>query len=251
MGTVKLQPQSLEGIKKIIGIVSGKGGVGKTFLATNLALIFAKNNFTVGLMDADIAFPDVFQFLGITSKINPTMDNKMQPVEKYGIRSVSMAGLSEQPDEPLMWRGPINVKIMQQFLKETTWGPLDILFIDFPSNISDHALTLLQHYAIDGLIAVTTPQKAALQDTRRLLKSAEIFSVPILGIVENMRGEIFGEAGSNRLAEEFHTSMIGSIPLRRNIAVSCDEGKPALFSSEELQFVFTKMARFIADKLGV
>lgn len=251
MGTVTLQPQRIEGVNKIIGIVSAKGGVGKTFLATNLALMFAKNTFKVGLLDGDIAFPDVFQFLGITSKVNPTMENKMQPVEKYGIRAMSMAGLSQQTDEPLMWRGTMNVKIIQQLLKETLWGPLDVLFIDFASNIEDHSLTMLQQYAIDGLIVVTTPQKTALQDSRRLLKGAEMMSIPTLGIVENMRGEIFGEAGSNKLAEEFHTSMIGSIPLRRAFALSCDEGKPALFSSEELQFIFAKMARFLTEKVGM
>ncbi|MEK7524225.1 MAG: Mrp/NBP35 family ATP-binding protein [Patescibacteria group bacterium] len=238
----------LPGIKNVIGIMSGKGGVGKTFVTTNLALTLAKSGKKIGILDADISCPNLYKMLGITSKIVPTADNKIIPAEKWGIKAVSMAGLCGSDDEPIAWRGPILSKIIQQLLKESIWGELDCLFIDFPSGTSDAEITILQNFAVDGIMIVTTPQALAMMDARRTINSAAMLKVPLVGIVENMRGDIFGEGGANRLAETYHTSFLASIPLRKAIVSQCDNGQPTVFNSEEIEMIFLRIARALENK---
>lgn len=239
---------SLPGVKRIIGVLSGKGGVGKTFISSSLALILAKNGEKIGLFDADIACPNVFKILGLKAKTIPTADNKIIPIEKYGIKIISMAGLLNQEDEPVLWRGPIMSKIIQQLIKETLWRDLDTLVIDFPTGASDSVITILNNLAIDGIIIVTTPQKLSLLDAKRMLNMANLLKIPVLGIVENMRGEMFGEGGATVLAEEYRLPMLGSIPMRKQISALCDAGTPPVFHMNELEIIFTKMARFLMER---
>ena len=238
----------LPGIKRIIGVISGKGGVGKTFISSSLALTLAKSGEKIGLLDADISCPNVFKILGLKAKIIPLPNNKIIPIEKYGIKIISMAGLCNEEDEPIVWRGPIMSKIIQQLMKETVWRELDTLVIDFATGASDSVITILQNFAIDGVIVVTTPQKLSLLDAKRTLNMAAMLKIPVLGIVENMRGEMFGEGGASTLAEEYRLPILGSISMRKQISALCDAGTPPVFHMNELEIIFGKMARFLMGK---
>lgn len=241
----------IPGIKTVIGVLSGKGGVGKTFVAGCMAATFAKLGKKTGVLDANISCPDIFKIFGITQKIVPTADRKIIPAEKYGVKIVSMAGLVSSEDEPIVWRGPIVSKIIQQLLKETLWGELDVLVIDFPSGTSDAVLTILQNFAVDGALVVTTPQELATLDARRSVNMAAAMKIPVLGVVENMRGEVFGEGGAARVAEIMRIPLLGSIPLRKQITALCDQGIPPVFHMEELEMIFGKIARIAVEKIAV
>lgn len=249
MSVIKLQPQQLPGVKRIIGIISGKGGVGKTFVATNLALQCAKNGLKVGVLDADINYPNLFHFFGIQSRVNPTSDNKLQPPEKYGVRVMSMAGLLQNQEDSTMWRGTIMSKIIQQLSKETLWGELDVLFVDIPTGLSDHVINMLQTLYIDGMLVVTTPDQTALNNTRRVFTVLNLLDIPVLTLIENMRGEVFGEGGTQRLSEFFQIPLVASIPLRRNFCHGGETGKPPVLESDELAIVMNKLSRFIVERM--
>lgn len=238
-----LQKTQITGVKTILGVLGSKGGSGKTFVCANLALTLAKLGNKVGILDADISCPDMFKMLGITQKITPTADNKIIPIEKYGVKTVSMAGLCATEDEPVAYRGPILSKIIQKFLKETLWGELDILFIDFPTGTSDSAITILQNFEVSGALLVMTPQALSITDGRRAANTLALLKVPLLGVVENMRGEIFGDGGGNRLADITQKPLLASIPMRKQIVNGCDTGMPAVFHMEEMEMIFSKMAR--------
>lgn len=241
----------IPGVKTVIGVLSGKGGVGKTFVASCLAATFAKLGKKTGILDANISCPDIFKVFGVTQKIVPTADRKIIPAEKYGVKIVSMAGLVSSEDEPIMWRGPIVSKIIQQLLKETIWGELDVLVIDFPGGTSDAVLTILQNFAIDGALIVTTPQELATLDARRSINMTITMKIPVFGVVENMRGEVFGEGGAARVADTMHIPLLGSIPLRKQITALCDKGIPPVFHMEELEMIFGKIARIAVEKIAV
>lgn len=241
----------LPGISKILAIMSGKGGTGKTFVATNLAVLLAGQGKRIGLLDANISCPDVFRALGITSKITPTADNKIIPAEKFGVKAVSMAGLCATEDEPIVWRGPILSKIIQQLLKETVWGELDMLIIDLPPGTSDASITILQQFEIDYAIVVTTPQMLATVNARRAANAAYMLKIPVLGVVENMRGEIFGEGGGSRIAELLHIPFLGSIPMKKQITAFTDAGKPAVLEMEEFAMLFSRIARAVTEQTMV
>ncbi len=245
------QTFKLPGVKTVIGVLSGKGGVGKTFVASCLAATFAKLGKKTGVLDANISCPDIFKILGIKHKIIPTSDNKIVPAEKWGLKVVSMAGLCTTEDEPIVWRGPIVSKIIQQLLKETLWGELDVLVIDFPSGTSDAVLTILQSFAIDGVLMVTSPQQLATLDCRRSIHAAQALKIPILGIIENMRGEVFGEGATSHVADMMGIPFLGSIPLRKQIVSLNDEGIPPVFHMEELEMIFGKIARTSLEKIAV
>lgn len=237
--------RELPGVKKIIGIISGKGGVGKTFVSCNLALSLAKTGAKVGVIDADIYFPDVFKMFGVSAKLTVTSDNKIIPIEKWGLKLISMAGLCSSDDEPIAWRGPIISKITSQLLKESLWGELDFLIIDFPSSSGDIALTIMQNFKLDGVVIVITPQELSICDAKRAANLALDLKVPLLGIIENMRGETFGEGGGNRLCDLLQIPFLGSIPMRKQISSMCDKGTPPLQNMEEIDMLFSKISKTI------
>jgi ATP-binding protein involved in chromosome partitioning len=246
-----IQKTKIPGVKTILGVLGAKGGSGKTFVTANLGLTLAKFGNKVGILDADISCPDMFKMLGITQHITPTADNKIIPIEKFGVKTISMAGLCATEDEPVAYRGPILSKIIQKFLKETLWGELDILLIDFPTGTSDAEITILQNFSVDGVLLVITPQSLAITDGRRVANTLTLLKVPLFGIVENMRGDVFGEGGGGKLSESLRIPLLGSIPLRKQIVHLCDSGEPAVFHMEELEMIFSKMARQVVEKILV
>lgn len=240
----------LPGIKSVIGIMSGKGGVGKTFVTASLAISLTKAGKKVGILDADLSCPNMYKILGITAKLAPTADNKLFPIEKFGVKVISMAGLTGSEDEAIAWRGPIISKIIQQLMKESLWGELDFLLIDFPSGTNDASITILQNFHVDGALVVVTPQQLALLDARKTISALGLMKIPAIGIIENMRGEIFGEGGGMRLAEMYQIPMLGSIPMRRQIVTLCDAGTPAIFHMEELEMIFAKINRVLLESVA-
>ena len=226
-------------VRNAIAIASGKGGVGKSTVATNLALALARTGASVGLMDADVYGPSVPMMLGGMG-VKPgaaATEGWIQPVERHGIRFMSM-GLFTGKDTPVIWRGPMATKLIQQFLGQVEWGDLDYLLIDLPPGTGDVQLTLTQSCPLTGAVIVTTPQDVAVGVTMRGLRMFEQVQVPILGIVENMSGficshcgettEIFRHGGGRRAAEEFGVTFLGEIPLDPAIAAAGDAGRPVV-----------------------
>lgn len=239
----------LSGVKYMVGVISGKGGTGKSFVATNLAASLAKMGKRVGLFDADISCPAIYTMLGISTRISPTHDAKLMPIEKYGIKVMSMAALSSTDDEAIAYRGTILTKILQQMLKETVWGELDFLIVDFPPGMSDITLTLLQQFALNGVLFVSSPDKASTIATCRTINLTNLLKIPAIGIVENMRGDILGEGGVAEIAKYFSIPFAGSIPMRKQVSLLTNQGMPAIFQMNEIEMVISKIARLLLDKI--
>lgn len=231
------QSQPLEGVKNIIAVASGKGGVGKSTTSVNLALALQQEGARVGILDADIYGPSIPTMLGIHEKPQ-TLDGKsMEPLEAHGLKLMSIGFLID-PSEPMIWRGPIVTQTLMQLLNETNWVDLDYLVIDLPPGTGDVQLTLSQQIPVTGAVVVTTPQEISLIDARKGLKMFEKVNIPILGIVENMSTHIcsqcgheeaiFGENGGETLAKESNTKLLGKLPLDSKIRQGMDQGKPTL-----------------------
>ena len=230
----------LKGVKNIVAIASGKGGVGKSTTAVNLALALAKVGAKVGILDADIYGPSQPQMLGINNKKPQSSDGKsMDPIIAYGIEVMSIGFLVDQ-ETPMIWRGPMVTGALEQLLKETRWNNLDYLIVDLPPGTGDIQLTLAQKIPVTGAIIVTTPQDIALLDARKGLKMFEKVNVPIIGIVENMATHIcsqcgheeyiFGEGGGFKMAKDYEVELLGSLPLDINIRKQLDDGNPTMVS---------------------
>ena len=233
---------SIEGVRNIIAVSSGKGGVGKSTVAVNLAVSLALDGARVGLMDADVYGPNVPIMLGASQARPEVEGNKLIPIEAYGVRLMSMAIL--QPgDKPLIVRGPILHGLVKQFLSDVKWGELDYLIVDMPPGTGDVQLSLAQLVPVQGAVLVTTPQEVALIDVRRALRMFETVAVPVLGIIENMsyfiapdtgnRYNIFGEGGGQRLADEYGVPFLGSVPLGIEVREGGDKGVPVVVSQPE------------------
>jgi ATP-binding protein involved in chromosome partitioning len=233
---------TVEGVKNIIAVSSGKGGVGKSTVAVNIAVSLAMNGAQVGLMDADVYGPNVPIMLGVSDR-QPEVDvNKLVPIEAHGVRVMSMAFL--QPgDKPMIVRGPILHGLVKQFLSDVKWGTLDYLIVDMPPGTGDVQLSLAQLVPVQGAVLVTTPQNVAIADVRRALRMFETVAVPVLGIVENMsyfvapdtgiRYNIFGEGGGQRLAEMYHVPFLGAVPLGLDVREGGDLGVPVVVSQPD------------------
>ena len=235
---VKLVP----GIKNIIAVASGKGGVGKSTTAVNLALALAAEGATVGMLDADIYGPSQPLMLGITGRPSSKDGKSMEPMEGHGVQAMSVGFLIEQ-DTPMVWRGPMVTQALEQLLTETRWRDLDYLVVDLPPGTGDIQLTLAQKVPVTGAVIVTTPQDIALIDARKGLKMFEKVSVPVLGIVENMSlhvcsncghvEHIFGAGGGQRMAEQYGVSLLGELPLDAKIREEADSGKPSVIAAPD------------------
>jgi len=230
-------PSPLAGVKKIILVASGKGGVGKSTVAVNLAVAIAKAGYKTGLVDADIHGPSVARMLGI-SGAPEVENNQIIPPEKYGVKVMSMGFLIGE-DAPLVWRGPMISKALYQLLRAAKWGELDFLVIDMPPGTGDIHLSIAQNFTVDGAVIVTTPQEIALLDVKKCINMLKKVGVPIIGIVENMsyfvdgagsKNYIFGPSKGKLLAEAAATNFLGEIPLEPEISKTADAGIPLGFA---------------------
>ena len=210
------------GVKKVIAVASGKGGVGKSTTSVNLALALQKNGLRVGLLDADIYGPSLPRMLGLANIKPEIIDNKMIPPQAYGIQCMSMGFITG--DDAAILRGPMISKTLHQLLRFTHWNDLDVLLVDMPPGTGDTHLSLVQQAPLFGAVIVTTPQEVALMDARKALKMFEKVDVKVLGVIENMSGGIFGSGGGKRLAEEMAVPFLGEIPMDAAIVTASDEG---------------------------
>jgi len=256
------QPKAsgIAGVASVIAVASGKGGVGKSTVAVNLALGLAKLGLKVGLLDADIYGPSVPRLLSITKK--PETDgHKLQPIEKYGIKAMSIGFLVAE-DSPMIWRGPMVQSALMQMMNDVAWAPLDVLVIDMPPGTGDAQLTIAQRVPLKGAVIVSTPQDIALIDARKGIAMFEKTQVPVLGIVENMsmficphcghEAHIFGHGGARAEAEKMNAPFLGEVPLVPRIRETSDAGTPVVAShpnSEEAQ-AFLAIASQVAQKIA-
>ena len=255
---------SIKGIKYIIAVGSGKGGVGKSTVAVNLAVALANLGNKVGLVDADIHGPSVSHMMGLKDE-PPVEDNRMIPPEKYGVKCMSM-GMLVKEGVPVIWRGPMITKALQQLMMGARWcdsggGELDFLVIDLPPGTGDIHLSIIQNFKIDGAVIVTTPQEVALLDVKKAIGMFEKVNVPILGIVENMSylknpdsGEhmyIFGKGAVSKMASDMGIEMLASLPIDPQVSSSADNSKPALYEIPESDFseIFVGVAESIKGKV--
>ncbi len=248
-------------VANTVAIGSGKGGVGKSTVAVNLALSFARAGAAVGLMDADIYGPNLVQMMGVKTKPE-IQDKKIVPVQANGLKLMSMAFFLKE-DQPVVWRGPMLHGAMKQFLGDVMWGALDYLFIDMPPGTGDVQLTLSQIIPLTGAVLVTTPQEVALSDVRKAAAMFKTVNVPILGVVENMsyfncphcgeRAEIFSHGGGRKAAEAFGTQFLGEIPLDIRVRLGGDEGRPPVVHDPKSgpALVFKEIAEKLAAIISV
>jgi ATP-binding protein involved in chromosome partitioning len=230
---------AIEGVRNIIAVSSGKGGVGKSTVAVNLAVSLALDGARVGVMDADVYGPNVPIMLGAAEARPEVEVNKLVPIEAYGVKLMSMA-LLQPGDKPMIVRGPILHGLVKQFLSDVKWGELDYLIVDMPPGTGDVQLSLAQLVPVQGAVLVTTPQDVAIADVRRALRMFETVAIPILGIIENMsyfiapdtgnRYNIFGEGGGEKLAAMYHVPLLGTIPLGIEVREGGDKGVPVVVS---------------------
>lgn len=236
------QTQSVPGVRAIIAVASGKGGVGKSTVAVNLALALLRLGKRVGLLDADIYGPSIPQLLKLTERPTSRDGKKLTPPEPYGLKAMSI-GLLIDRDAPAVWRGPVATGALHQLLTQVDWGDLDVLLIDMPPGTGDIHLSLAQRVALSGAIIVSTPQDVALLDARKGIAMFRKVEVPILGIIENMstyicpncghEEHLFGHGGARRTADEFDTEFLGEVPLHLAIRESSDAGAPIVASQPE------------------
>ena len=228
-------PEPIPGVRSILAVASGKGGVGKSTVATNLALALAALGMRTGLMDADVYGPSVPLMLGIGDKARAGDGQRLRPVHRHGLAVISM-GMFVADDTPIIWRGPMLTKLIVEFLRNCDWGELDVLVLDLPPGTGDVQLTLTQQVPITGGVIVTTPQDVALADVRRGLEMFKQMHAPVLGVIENMsyhlcpgcgaRAELFGHGGGAVMAEELDVPFLGEVPLDRSVREAGDHGLP-------------------------
>ncbi len=253
--------QLLPKVKNIVAVASGKGGVGKSTTAVNLALALAAEGASVGLLDADIYGPSVPMMMGITGRPESIDGQTMEPMENYGVQVMSIGFLVEQ-DEAMIWRGPMATQALEQLLRQTNWRDLDYLVVDMPPGTGDIQLTLSQRVPMTGAVVVTTPQDIALLDAKKGIKMFEKVGVPILGIVENMAvhvctqcghvEHIFGADGGRKMAADYGMDYLGALPLTMQIRVQADSGKPTVVSDpdSEVAAIYKAVARQVAVSIA-
>ena len=254
---VKLIP----GIKNIIAVASGKGGVGKSTTAVNLALALAAEGATVGMLDADIYGPSQPTMLGISGRPESKDGKGLEPMEGHGLQAISIGFLIDV-DTPMVWRGPMVTQALEQLLKDTRWRDLDYLIVDLPPGTGDIQLTLAQKVPVTGAVIVTTPQDIALIDARKGLKMFEKVGIPILGVIENMsthicpkcghESHIFGSGGAEKMCKDYNTELLGALPLDISIREQADSGKPTVVADPDgaVSQVYKRIARRAAVKIA-
>lgn len=259
--SVQKSLKRIEGIKNVIAVASGKGGVGKSTTSVNIALALAADGASVGMLDADIYGPSQPRMLGISGQPQSEDGKTLEPMENYDIKAMSIGFLVEE-DTPMIWRGPMVTQALEQLLNDTNWGNLDYLIVDLPPGTGDTQLTLSQKIPVSGAVIVTTPQDIALLDARKGLKMFEKVEVPVLGIVENMSihicsecghaEHIFGKGGGQRMASEFEVDYLGALPLDYTICQQADEGRPTVIAEPDSKNteLYKDISRSMAAKLA-
>jgi ATP-binding protein involved in chromosome partitioning len=254
---VKLLP----GVKNIIAIASGKGGVGKSTTAVNLALALSAEGARVGILDADIYGPSQPMMLGITGRPESIEENTIEPMEGHGLQASSIGFLVDQ-DSPMVWRGPMVTSALEQLLRQTRWRDLDYLIVDMPPGTGDIALTLSQKVPVTGAVIVTTPQDIALLDARKGLKMFEKVGVPIVGIIENMstyicpncghEEHVFGAGGGEKMCQDYSVDFLGSLPLNLSIREQADAGCPTVVADPDgaISGIYKNIARQVAIRVA-
>ena len=259
--TVQKGVKLVSGVKNIVAVASGKGGVGKSTTAVNLALALAAEGATVGILDADIYGPSQPQMLGISGQPESLDGKKMEPMTAYGVQAMSVGFLID-PETPMVWRGPMVTQALTQLLGETNWQDVDYLVVDLPPGTGDIQLTLAQQVPVTGAIIVTTPQDIALLDARKGLKMFEKVGIPILGIVENMsthicskcghEEHIFGSGGAEKMGADYEVEVLGHLPLDINIRMQVDSGRPTMVAEPDgrIAEIYRDIARKVAIKIA-
>ncbi|RKZ35717.1 MAG: iron-sulfur cluster carrier protein ApbC [Gammaproteobacteria bacterium] len=252
----------LKNVKNIIAVASGKGGVGKSTTAVNLALALSADGANVGILDADMYGPSQPRMLGISQQPESKDGQSLEPVRHYNIQSMSIGYLVEE-DTPMIWRGPMVTQALEQLLKETRWHELDYLVVDLPPGTGDTQLTLAQKIPVSGALIITTPQDIALLDARKGLKMFEKVNVPVLGVIENMsihicskcgnEEHIFGKGGGLRMAQETDVDFLGALPLDISIRENGDDGHPTVIAEPEgrIAQIYREIARRVSAKLSL
>ncbi|MGE4232739.1 MAG: Mrp/NBP35 family ATP-binding protein [Bacteriovoracia bacterium] len=255
---------TIPGVRYLIAVSSGKGGVGKSTVSSNLAVALHQLGYSVGLLDTDIYGPNIPTMMGVQDAPMAKMDEKrgelLEPLMAHGVKLMSM-GFLTKGDQPLVWRGPMLHSVVNQFLNKVDWGNLDFLVVDMPPGTGDVQLSLTQLVAVDGAVVVTTPQEVSMQDVRKAILMFEKVNVPILGIVENMSSfvcdgcgkehSVFGSGGGSLLAEKYHTTLLGQIPLGAEVREAGDNGAPVLVRNPQgtQSKAFLQMAMQVVQKL--
>ncbi|NPA32482.1 MAG: Mrp/NBP35 family ATP-binding protein [Aquificae bacterium] len=254
--------KKVPGVKHIVAVGSGKGGVGKSTVATNLALALSRLGYKVGLLDADVYGPSVPTLMGLKGeRVNVDQFQRLIPLEKYGIKVLSIGFMLPSEDTPVIWRGPMLMKALTEFLFSTKWGDLDYLIMDLPPGTGDVQITLAQNVQLDGALVVTTPQDVALSDVKKAVTMFKEVNIPVLGVVENMayficpsdgqKYYIFGKGKVAQFASNYGLKILGSIPIDPDLAQRSDEGKPVVVSEpdSEVSKAFMGIAKVLTETL--
>ncbi len=247
----RINQQVGQQFRNTIAVSSGKGGVGKSTVAVNLAISLAQSGARVGLLDADILGPNIPIMMGV-EVMPPPKDRKMTPAEAYGVKFIS-TGFLVKPEQPLVWRGPMLHSAIRQLLTDVNWGELDYLVIDLPPGTGDAQLSLAQAIPLTGAVIVTQPMAVAAADAMRGLKMFEKLDVPIIGVIENMSGEFFGSGAGEELATVLDVPFLGSIPLDANVRIGGDAGEPAVvaYPNSPAALAFQEISRAIAARVSL
>ena len=238
--------RSLCKIKTKIGVYSAKGGVGKTTVAVNLAAFLAREGYAVGLLDADIDTPNAPEVLGAGAPPD-SADGRIIPAEAFGVKAVSMSYFQQNPDEAIIWRGPMIHNAINQFLQMTDWGELDFLVVDMPPGTSDAPLTVMQVLSMDGFVVVATPQSLAALDAKRSINMIRKLNVEVLGVVENYTGDVFGSGAGRELADSLDLPFLGELALRPDYR---DDSQPTALASREVAAEYDAIWGILRDRLS-
>ncbi len=253
---------AIPGVKNIIAVSSGKGGVGKSTVTVNMAIALADDGAKVGIMDADVYGPNIPMMLGTGYGQPDIVNGKLKPIQAYGVKMISMAVLVP-PDKPMILRGPMLHGVVRQFLSDVDWGELDYLIVDMPPGTGDVQLSLAQLVPVQGAVLVTTPQEVSLSDVRRAVKMFEQVAVPVLGVIENMsyfiapdtgnKYEIFGSGGGQKLCDEYGLTFLGQVPMGMEVREGGDSGIPVVVSSADSpqSAAFRKVAEEVARHVSI
>ena len=254
--------QQVPGIRNIVAVGAGKGGVGKSTTAVNVAVALAAKGARVGLMDADVYGPNIPQMLGVEGQPAVSEDKKMVPPEAHGIKLISM-GMLVPPDQPIIWRGPMLHGAVQQFMRDVAWGELDYLVVDLPPGTGDVALSMAQSVPMAGAVVVTTPQGVSVSDVRKAVAMFRQLNIPVLGVIENMsyfacghcgeKTDIFGTGGGRRMAEDMQIPFLGEVPIDTRVRSGGDEGRPIVAAAPDAPAAkaFSEVAGKVAAQISV